>query len=87
MSWLQRVCAFNPAHFSPPFLKWSVPQGYVTVSEINELYAKLGVETSHAPFNLNAPERPDSGSDPSPSPEDGSAPSGEDEVCDAAFTH
>ncbi|XP_053530726.1 pleckstrin homology-like domain family B member 2 isoform X7 [Ictalurus punctatus] len=57
----------------------SMKEGYVTVSEINELYAKLGVETSHAPFNLNAPERPDSGSDPSPSPEDGSAPSGEDE--------
>ncbi|XP_053467092.1 pleckstrin homology-like domain family B member 2 isoform X7 [Ictalurus furcatus] len=57
----------------------SMKEGYVTVSEINELYAKLGVETSHAPFNLNAPERPDSGSEPSPSPEDGSAPSGEDE--------
>ncbi|XP_053530725.1 pleckstrin homology-like domain family B member 2 isoform X6 [Ictalurus punctatus] len=61
------------------FLSIKSAEGYVTVSEINELYAKLGVETSHAPFNLNAPERPDSGSDPSPSPEDGSAPSGEDE--------
>ncbi|XP_053530721.1 pleckstrin homology-like domain family B member 2 isoform X2 [Ictalurus punctatus] len=63
------------------FLSIKSAEGYVTVSEINELYAKLGVETSHAPFNLNAPERPDSGSDPSPSPEDGSAPSGEDELC------
>ncbi|XP_053467087.1 pleckstrin homology-like domain family B member 2 isoform X3 [Ictalurus furcatus] len=63
------------------FLSIKSAEGYVTVSEINELYAKLGVETSHAPFNLNAPERPDSGSEPSPSPEDGSAPSGEDELC------
>lgn len=84
-----RVCAFNPAHFSlsPLFFKWSVPQGYVTVNEINELYAKLGVEPSPAPFILNAPELPGFGSEPSPSPEDGRAPSGEDEVCDAAFTH
>ncbi|XP_034153903.2 pleckstrin homology-like domain family B member 2 isoform X6 [Pangasianodon hypophthalmus] len=57
----------------------SMKEGYVTVSEINELYAKLGVEPSPAPFNLNAPELPGSGSEPSLSPEDSSAPSGEDE--------
>ncbi|XP_058232215.1 pleckstrin homology-like domain family B member 2 isoform X7 [Hemibagrus wyckioides] len=48
----------------------SMKEGYVTVSEINELYAKLGVESSPAPFHLNAP---------GPSPEDGSTASGEDE--------
>ncbi|KAF5893305.1 pleckstrin homology-like domain family B member 2 isoform X2, partial [Clarias magur] len=63
------------------FLSIKSAEGYVTVSEINELYAKLGVETSPAPFNLNALERPSSGSEPSPSPDDSSAPSGEDELC------
>ncbi|XP_053083924.1 pleckstrin homology-like domain family B member 2 isoform X3 [Pangasianodon hypophthalmus] len=63
------------------FLSIKSAEGYVTVSEINELYAKLGVEPSPAPFNLNAPELPGSGSEPSLSPEDSSAPSGEDELC------
>ncbi|XP_060755702.1 pleckstrin homology-like domain family B member 2 isoform X3 [Neoarius graeffei] len=57
----------------------SMKEGYVTVNEINELYAKLGVQPSPAPFNLNVLEHPGSGSEPSPSPEDARAPSGEDE--------
>ncbi|XP_053343594.1 pleckstrin homology-like domain family B member 2 isoform X3 [Clarias gariepinus] len=62
-----------------PINPLSMKEGYVTVSEINELYTKLGAETSPAPFNLNALKCPSSGSEPSPSPDDSSAPSGEDE--------
>ncbi|XP_060717889.1 pleckstrin homology-like domain family B member 2 isoform X2 [Tachysurus vachellii] len=62
-----------------PINPLSMKEGYVTVSEINELYAKLGVESSPAPFHLNAPERPSSRSEPSANPEDNSAASGEDE--------
>ncbi|GAA6086180.1 pleckstrin homology-like domain family B member 2 [Tachysurus ichikawai] len=68
------------------FLSIKSAEGYVTVSEIKELYAKLGVESSPAPFHLNAPERPSSRSEPSANPEDNSAASGEDEVCDAVYT-
>ncbi|KAM9436290.1 pleckstrin homology-like domain family B member 2 isoform 3-T3 [Clarias gariepinus] len=64
-----------------PINPLSMKEGYVTVSEINELYTKLGAETSPAPFNLNALKCPSSGSEPSPSPDDSSAPSGEDELC------
>ncbi|KAK3541092.1 hypothetical protein QTP86_012814 [Hemibagrus guttatus] len=64
-----------------PLNPLSMKEGYVTVSEINELYAKLGVESSPAPFHLNIPERPGPGSKPGPSPEDGTAASGVDELC------
>ncbi|TSK98511.1 Pleckstrin homology-like domain family B member 2 [Bagarius yarrelli] len=62
-----------------PINPLSMKEGYVTVSEINELYAKLGVDSSPVPFHLCNPERPGAGSEPSPSLEDGSAASGEDE--------
>uniref|UniRef100_A0A3B1K1C5 Pleckstrin homology-like domain family B member 1 n=1 Tax=Astyanax mexicanus TaxID=7994 RepID=A0A3B1K1C5_ASTMX len=63
-------------------------EGYVTVSEINELYSQLGVDPTTAPLPAPAqpsPEAPASGPEPSPSPrpivEDVSPTAGEDELC------
>ncbi|KAI4898585.1 hypothetical protein NFI96_033238 [Prochilodus magdalenae] len=86
---------FNHAHkrlsadllaFSSLFSSLSIKSiaGYVTVSEINELYSQLGVDPTSAPFPAPAqlsPEALTSGSDPSPSPEDSSPPPGQDELC------
>ncbi|XP_072546057.1 pleckstrin homology-like domain family B member 2 isoform X3 [Salminus brasiliensis] len=64
----------------------SMKEGYVTVSEINELYSQLGVDPTPAPLPAPAqlsPEAPASGSQPTLSPgpivEDDSPPPGEDE--------
>ncbi|XP_049318681.1 pleckstrin homology-like domain family B member 2 isoform X3 [Astyanax mexicanus] len=64
----------------------SMKEGYVTVSEINELYSQLGVDPTTAPLPAPAqpsPEAPASGPEPSPSPrpivEDVSPTAGEDE--------
>uniref|UniRef100_A0A8B9RG71 Pleckstrin homology-like domain family B member 2 n=1 Tax=Astyanax mexicanus TaxID=7994 RepID=A0A8B9RG71_ASTMX len=49
----------------------SMKEGYVTVSEINELYSQLGVDPTTAPLPAPAqpsPEAPASGPEPSPSP-------------------
>uniref|UniRef100_A0A8B9KWK2 Pleckstrin homology-like domain family B member 1 n=1 Tax=Astyanax mexicanus TaxID=7994 RepID=A0A8B9KWK2_ASTMX len=66
----------------------SMKEGYVTVSEINELYSQLGVDPTTAPLPAPAqpsPEAPASGPEPSPSPrpivEDVSPAAGEDELC------
>uniref|UniRef100_A0A3B1JZQ2 Pleckstrin homology-like domain family B member 1 n=1 Tax=Astyanax mexicanus TaxID=7994 RepID=A0A3B1JZQ2_ASTMX len=66
----------------------SMKEGYVTVSEINELYSQLGVDPTTAPLPAPAqpsPEAPASGPEPSPSPrpivEDVSPTAGEDELC------
>ncbi|XP_017571747.2 pleckstrin homology-like domain family B member 2 isoform X2 [Pygocentrus nattereri] len=58
----------------------SMKEGYVTVSEINELYSQLGVDPTPAPLPASAqpsPEAPTSG--PEPLPEDRSPPPGQDE--------
>ncbi|KAL6462719.1 hypothetical protein MHYP_G00291410 [Metynnis hypsauchen] len=64
----------------------SMKEGYVTVSEINELYSQLGVDPTPAPLPASAqpsPEVPTSGPEPlpspGPSPEDRSPPPGQDE--------
>ncbi|KAL7840664.1 hypothetical protein AOLI_G00259870 [Acnodon oligacanthus] len=64
----------------------SMKEGYVTVSEINELYSQLGVDPTPAPLPASAqpsPEAPTSGPEPRPSPvpcpEDRSPPPGQDE--------
>ncbi|XP_036413772.1 pleckstrin homology-like domain family B member 2 isoform X1 [Colossoma macropomum] len=66
----------------------SMKEGYVTVSEINELYSQLGVDPTPAPLPASAqpsPEAPTSGPEPhpspGPSPEDRSPPPGQDELC------
>lgn len=71
---------------SPPFFEWFVPQGYVTVTEINELYSQLGVEPIPAPFPSQAqlsPDAPATGTEPipDPSPAESTAQPGEGEVC------
>lgn len=64
-----------------PFLSRISPhdtfQGYVTVSEINELYSQLGGDPKPVPALANvSPE-----SNANPSPEDDSPKPLEDEVC------
>lgn len=83
---LKCLFLFNPLPL-PPFSEWFVPQGYVTVNEINELYSQLGVDPTPAPLPTQAqssPDAPATGSDPSPdpSPAESTVPPGEGEVCD-----
>jgi len=79
------VFLFTPLPL-PPFSEWFVPQGYVTVTEINELYSQLGVDPTPAPLptKTQSSDGPATGTDPSPdpSPSESSAPPGEAEVCD-----
>lgn len=54
-------------------------QGYVTVSEINEIYSQLGGNPSPAPAPVLANPSPDS--EPSPPTDDSAQKPAEDEVC------
>ncbi|XP_056594197.1 pleckstrin homology-like domain family B member 2 isoform X3 [Triplophysa dalaica] len=59
-------------------------EGYVTVTEISELYSRLGVEPTPAPLPNQAqlsPDAPSTGTEPSPdpSPAESTAPPGEGE--------
>ncbi|CAB1340887.1 unnamed protein product, partial [Coregonus sp. 'balchen'] len=54
-------------------------EGYVTVSEINELYSQLGGNPSPAPAPVLAKPSPDS--EPSPSRDDSAPKPAEDELC------
>ncbi|XP_046733650.1 pleckstrin homology-like domain family B member 2 isoform X4 [Silurus meridionalis] len=62
-----------------PINPLSMKEGYVTVSEINELYAKSGVESTPGQVSPNAPECLSAGAEPGPCTEDDRGPSGEDE--------
>ncbi|KAK7123651.1 hypothetical protein R3I93_021926 [Phoxinus phoxinus] len=58
----------------------SMKEGYVTVTEINELYSQLGVDPTPAPLptkTQSSPDAPATGTDPSPS--ESTAPPGEGE--------
>ncbi|KAK7123653.1 hypothetical protein R3I93_021926 [Phoxinus phoxinus] len=59
----------------------SMKEGYVTVTEINELYSQLGVDPTPAPLptkTQSSPDAPATGTDPSPS--ESTAPPGEGEL-------
>ncbi|XP_077100965.1 pleckstrin homology-like domain family B member 2 isoform X2 [Siphateles boraxobius] len=62
----------------------SMKEGYVTVTEINELYSQLGVDPTQAPLptkTQSSPDAPAKGTDlsPDPSPSESTAPPGEGE--------
>ncbi|XP_066521189.1 pleckstrin homology-like domain family B member 2 isoform X2 [Hoplias malabaricus] len=60
-----------------PINPLNMKEGYVTVSEINELYSQLGVDPTPAPLSDPAqpfPEAPASGPEPSPSPSSSPSP-------------
>lgn len=58
-------------------------QGYVTVSEINELYSQLGGDPKPAPHPTPANASPES--TVNPSPDDDTPKQPEDEVCVVAL--
>ncbi|XP_073796848.1 pleckstrin homology-like domain family B member 2 isoform X17 [Danio rerio] len=63
----------------------SMKEGYVTVTELNELYSQLGVDSSPNPLPTQAQSSPDTpamGTEPSPdpSPAESTAPPGEAEL-------
>ncbi|XP_045066440.1 pleckstrin homology-like domain family B member 2 [Coregonus clupeaformis] len=62
-----------------PLSPISLKEGYVTVSEINELYSQLGGNPSPAPAPVLAKPSPDS--EPSPSRDDSAPKPAEDELC------
>ncbi len=70
------LCLTPSLHPIPPHDTF---QGYVTVSEINELYSQLGGDLKPAPRPTLANATPDAEANPSP---DGDTPKPpEDEVC------
>ncbi|KAM3860243.1 pleckstrin homology-like domain family B member 2 [Diretmus argenteus] len=58
---------------------FTLKEGYVTVSEINELYSQLGGQPKPAPTPVLANTSPES--EPSPSPDDSTPKPAEDELC------
>lgn len=76
--WLTRFMLNAPSLFSP-ISPPDTLQGYVTVSEINELYSQLGQDHKPAPAPSLAKASPDS--EVNPSPDEDTPKSAEDEVC------
>ncbi|XP_071402882.1 pleckstrin homology-like domain family B member 2 [Centroberyx affinis] len=85
-----RCCGTTSAAFSPPAnlralssllssLSIKSVEGYVTVSEINELYSQLGGDPKPAPRPILA--NPSPAPEPSPSPDDSTPKPAEDELC------
>ncbi|XP_052339446.1 pleckstrin homology-like domain family B member 2 isoform X4 [Oncorhynchus keta] len=62
-----------------PLSPISLKEGYVTVSEINEIYSQLGGNLSRAPAPVLANPSPDS--EPSPPTDDSAPKPAEDELC------